>query len=863
MASDANAAADAADTPTNGSPASTGALTPAAALNQLDQTWFATRAQWMDVLIYSGQELFVLDGDALVQYVLDDSLLAFAKDGDPSLQLLHATWLLERTVDDLLKKDTAFEIVFFDSLAHSTYHTGASEYVVAARRLARSVLLRRANLPQTRLHRFDSLDDEKWQAWYQHKRPMYVLGHDGGIKLKEGELEAERILLQRHNLYETVHQSLPYVLLQAAELTDTKINSYFYDVVRGTVPPLPSNVTTAVASARSALDEALPALPEIKDAPATASVEDVLRAAGSTFFAAANGTSAQDSALLYLYFSHVLLLPTVPLRSRAQRLPTLSKEVMVVLEPFLTRVYASLTAAVEALPESERLNPLVDFDLDGRIFFLLLVEVLNGETSAASMGDFLGPEVASRLTTVWSSVTGAAEPDFAALRSGLPAQTGELAPAPEKITEDSVLPYSSSIFTEHLATVKVTVAPDSTLASLPNKLASESVFSDERGWSNPKPALPTHLGGAPPPVLDYRAKKKRDRKEQRFMAQMQKSAASLTGALGGALKQQAIPAVGKRSQSAIKEKAALASKASRPTTPAPGSGAATPTGSEAGRDGNTTGGRGSKRDKPKVLSSREKLIAENALKKIQEEGKENYKWWVERLEDLKALPIPGQISQLDSYLRNKRAQDPWLHTEMLVKRMDLELRKWIADDRREAEDVKDQYRVFLARTASPLLQKYLRAQQEGSHAVMINEKQGRAITTMLFCLGLECLIPEEIVKKQITFGGSGGDDDKKDKKSKKDAGDDDGKKKKSGAKPGSKAAQANKKDATASTSSKAAKAEKDERAKLTFHFCSLIDKDEGEVMYEWMEIDENPLEWQLRNMGEYMARELDSQPDPR
>ena len=52
---------------------------------------------------------------------------------------------------------------------------------------------------------------------------MYVLGHHGGIKTKEGELEAERILLQRQNLYDTVHQSLPYVLLQAAELTDTKV----------------------------------------------------------------------------------------------------------------------------------------------------------------------------------------------------------------------------------------------------------------------------------------------------------------------------------------------------------------------------------------------------------------------------------------------------------------------------------------------------------------------------------------------------------------------------------------------------------------------------------------------------------------
>lgn len=69
----------------------------------------------MDVLIYSGQELFIVDGDALVQFVLDDRLLAFAKSGDPSFQLLHATWLLEKTVEELLKKDCAFEIVFFES----------------------------------------------------------------------------------------------------------------------------------------------------------------------------------------------------------------------------------------------------------------------------------------------------------------------------------------------------------------------------------------------------------------------------------------------------------------------------------------------------------------------------------------------------------------------------------------------------------------------------------------------------------------------------------------------------------------------------------------------------------------------------
>ncbi|GAA5999548.1 uncharacterized protein JCM10292_004219 [Rhodotorula paludigena] len=836
------------------------ALTAHQALNQLDSTWFISQyPRWMDVLIYSGQELFVLDGDALLQFVLDNDRLAFAQEGDPSLQLLHATWLVEKTIDDLLKMDTTFEIVFFESQAHGTIRTGEPAYITSARRLARTILIRRANVPQTRVHRFQSLEDDAWKAWYQHKRPMYVLGHDGGLKTKDNVLQSERILLQRQALYDTVHQSLPYVLLQAAELTDTKINAYFYDIVRGTVEALPANITAAVGAARETLDKALPALPAVSSAPASSSVDDILRSTAAAFLA--DASSPQDSTLLYLYLSHIALLPTIPLRSRAQRIPAPSKELMAVLEPFLAKFYASLTAAVEALPESDAQNPLAELDLDGRIFFLLLAEVLdNGDLAPEKLGEFLGPEAASRVESLWSSVPSSpAKPDFGALRSSLPAQSTELPAPPADQTEPTVLPYTQSIFTEHLSSVKVSVSPESTIASLPNQLANESVFSDSRGWSNPRPALPTHLGGPPPPVLDYREKKKRDRKEQRFMAQMQKSAASLTGALGGALKQQVIPSVGKRSASALKEKQALLAKstpASRTGSPLGGSGASTPTGSEVGRDGgSTTGGRGSKRDKPKVLSSREKLIAENAAKKVQEEGRENYKWWVERLDDLKDLPIPGQISQIQSYLKNKRAQDPWLGTEMIVKRMDLELRKWIADERREADDVADRYRVFLARTASPLLQKQMRAQEEETGSI-ITEKQGRAISNTLAVLGLECLIPEGIV-----FGDKADKEDKKSKKDKKD--DDDGKKKKGSAKPGSKAAQAQKKDATASASSKASKGEKDERAKLTFHYCSLIDKDEGEAMYEWMEIDENPLEWQLRTMGEYMARELDSKPDPR
>ena len=567
--------------------------------------------------------------------------------------------------------------------------------------------------------------------------------------------------------------------------TIPQINAYFYDVVRGTVAALPANIVAAVDAAKSALDSAVPALPAVASAPASASADDLLRTAAATFLA--SSPSAPESTLLYLYLAHALLLPSVPLRARAQRIPEASAELMsTLLEPFLAKFYASLTAAVEALPEAEAQNPLADFDLDGRIFFILLVEVLNNaDLAPEKLADFLGPDVASRVDSLWSSLSGAAQPDFGALRSAGPAQSAELPPVPATLVEDTVLPYTQSIFTAHLSSVHVAVSPDSTLATLQNKLAGDSVFSDERGWENPRPALPTHLGGAPPPVLDYRAKKKRDRKEQRFMAQMQKSAASLTGAFGASLKPQTIPSVGKRSGPTLKQQVAAIASAKNS---AAASGAATPTGSEVGRDGSsTTGGRGSKKDKVKVLSSRDKLIAENAAKKLQEEGKENFKWWVERLDDLKDMTLPGQISQVQSYLKNKRAQDPWLGTEMLIKRVDLELRKWVADERREADDVADQYRVFIARTLSPHLQKYMRALDEGTGAVVINEKQGRAISNTLAVMGLECLLPEGIKWSDKLASA----EDKKDKKAKAAAADeDDGKKKKGAAKPGSKAAQA-------------------------------------------------------------------------
>ena len=172
---------------------------------------------------------------------------------------------------------------------------------------------------------------------------------------------------------------------------------------------------------------------------------------------------------------------------------------------------------------------------------------------------------------------------------------------------------------------------------------------------------------------------------------------------------------------------------------------------------------------------------------------------------------------------------------MILKRVDLELRRWIADERREEPEVADNYRVFIARTVGPLLAKAKKGD------ATINERQGRAMLQTLEAMGLSCLVPEDIAfgkeaekAEAADAKGAKGKGNKKDKPVKKE-------------KESSKGDKKGKDDK-----------EDDKGAKLSFSFVSFKKGD-----YGFMKIGEDPLEWQLRCMGEFMARELDSRPDPR
>ena len=276
----------------------------------------------------------------------------------------------------------------------------------------------------------------------------------------------------------------------------------------------------------------------------------------------------------------MLFRSTLPLAARAQLLPQGSPELEKYLESaFLPTLYKSLTASIDSLPDED---PLPALDLDGRIFFLLVLEVLG---SHSPLSELLGPTFAA-VSAQWESLQ-LPPVDLAALRAKFPSLTDVAAPAHPAAVATTVLPFSHPVFDAHLTTVHVSTSNAETAATTTSSLSSDTIFLDSTPWHAAKPVLPTHLGGPPPVQLDARERKKKDRKDQRYLASMQKSAASLTGAMGASLKQQVIPAVGKASKGKVVK---VSSVVKQPM-------------------------KGPKEGKAKVLNSKEKLIAENAAKK--------------------------------------------------------------------------------------------------------------------------------------------------------------------------------------------------------------------------------------------------------
>lgn len=323
-----------------------------------------------------------------------------------------------------------------------------------------------------------------------------------------------------------------------------------------------------------------PRLNTIDSFPTTNTTQAVLLHAVSNIVTEGSMSSdgIQDS-MLALYLCHANILLALPFKYRAQRMPLISRELNAYLEDiFLPSIYSSLCRSIASLPNDSQGLP--DFDLDGRIFCILLSSILS---STLPLRNIIGDELLA-MTTSQATEIGISTIDIDTLRDRFPNQPAEIKDNPREEVRSTLLPFSNAVFDRYMGSIHVNVSEAPTSAPMPNRLEFNTVFKDGVHWHSRDPLLPVYLGGIASPSVSGWERKRRERKEQRQMASVQRSAASLTGALGGILRQQVIPVVGKRLAAIKKDKPAHRVSANRKIV-------------------------------AKMLTSKEKLLLENAVKR--------------------------------------------------------------------------------------------------------------------------------------------------------------------------------------------------------------------------------------------------------
>ena len=112
---------------------------------------------------------------------------------DPSFQILHALYILEKFLQDLLKREAVFDVVFFDGTAdlllcrlsftelssvlelrHPTISGGSSRYSSASRGLARVLLFNHLEKHKDTIgldvYVFEDLGDPAWKDYQRRVR---------------------------------------------------------------------------------------------------------------------------------------------------------------------------------------------------------------------------------------------------------------------------------------------------------------------------------------------------------------------------------------------------------------------------------------------------------------------------------------------------------------------------------------------------------------------------------------------------------------------------------------------------------------------------------------------------------------------
>ncbi|KAJ8108297.1 hypothetical protein OPT61_g8268 [Boeremia exigua] len=602
---------------------------------------------------FAGSERFLIHGESLLLHCFSDAQIDF----EPGLQLLHASYAVEKFLHGLVSRRCNFHIAFFDEYQDLCVPQDASPAVSEKYLLARAAIIRhlQVNLrpvhPDIEVKVFSSTTSEPFEEYLRTTDLYFVLLHDGastkdarkrGVPQKDLEPPKgeDKSLQERHEQHKSSLRTLIYGMMQRGysaalvnglEFQDTKAIASVLEHSRAMTLEL-SQKTPASSSNGEAETSALQeSLATVKSSVEHAFTEREYLAVLVASKFAAKTKDHQDFAVALLH--HAALLSELSLPDRLMQYQEPSQESRTLTLEFCQEA-RKILAQTAWSEEADKLAVACDVAdlIDGRLFASCL------QNSSAPTSDLF-----QSLARAASALCGQEQLKKTDVASTSTDKSNNNLEKQDDGSSYRLLPFANEVFDKHLAPVHLKVAKSDGKADS----TSAVIFREVSHWRNTKP-LQTRSG---PVVKDEKAAKKALRRNQFFMAEMTTYAASLTNAVGRALEPETIH-VG------------AASKPSTPVPSRPGTPSQDPADKKGKKQGGKPGGKNKNQAKQDMLAN----IAASSKRKDEDTAEKQTKAWAVFCDGLeKQADLTSRYEKAKKYLVN-------LNTDLKRKALEAEVR---------------------------------------------------------------------------------------------------------------------------------------------------------------------------------------------
>jgi superfamily II DNA or RNA helicase len=473
---------------------------------------------------FAGQELFAIEGDSLLLQCFENSLLDF-EDG---FQMLHAVYLVEEYLAQLQRRNCRFHVAFFDAhrqlcIPQNVKSINRSKYL-----LTRAAIIRhlQSNLKSddVQVHCFKDLYDQAFDDYLRNSAVYFLMCHDGARShtTQDRDVSDPRTQL-RSIIVHFILSGYNVALINGSEFVDTKIMamvletknlSHTLDPSLDASPKQPNDVSEPISSA------------EIKElGTSTSNITERERLTILTLSRLIKLSSASSEVQRFTHdvLAHTALLHTLPLSARSlQQIPATS-DYQEHLSSFCTQAAEILQSANWAEYHQGTGDNECDVadSFDGRLF-----NVVSKGLDISSMPETMQSKLQKLNECLKAICNESSISDEANTRKSEISSSNASSTTPTG--NSSVLPFSNPVFDQHLSSIRLGIDDH---ASEETSRPSARIFQEVSHWHNAKRPIQSKNT----PVLSPRDELRARRRNQKYMDEMQKYAASLTNSVGRAL----------------------------------------------------------------------------------------------------------------------------------------------------------------------------------------------------------------------------------------------------------------------------------------------------------------------------------------